>query len=197
MDDAQLLLDALPDLRQRTDMKEVHTDGGYIGPELDQALEDAGIQQRVTAIRGRQPDPHRITLAHFDMPESDGVPRQITCPEGQQIPVEQGRTDTTFIARPDPEHCQQCPLLAACAAKPSTEGGTPTIYFNLQALRNARRRQWLSQQPDGSNPRAAVEATVRSVTHPLPHHKVPLRGKHNVSRYMLYSAMMVNVRRIL
>ena len=53
-----------------------------------------------------------------------------------------------------------------------------------------------AQQPDGSDPRAAVEATVRSVTHPLPHHKVPLRGKHNVSRYMLYSAMMVNVRRI-
>ena len=196
VDDAQLLLDALPDLRQRTDMNEVHTDGGYISPELDQAFEEAGIQQRVTAIRGRQPDPHRITLAHFEIHESDGVPRQITCPEGQQIPVEQGRTDTTFIARPDPKRCQQCPLLAVCAANPSKEAGTPTIYFNLQALRNARRRQWLSLQPDGSNPRAAVEATVRSVTHPLPHHKVPLRGKHNVSRYMIYSAMMVNVRRL-
>ena len=196
VDDAQLLLDALPDLQQCTDMKQVRTDGGYIGSELDQALEDAGIEQLVTAIRGRQPDPNRITLAQFEIHDSDGTPHQITCPEGQEIPVEQGKTDSTFIARPDSERCQQCPLLALCAARPSKNGATPTIYFNLQNLRNARRRQAMARQPDGSNPRAAVEATVRSVTHPLPHHKVPLRGKHNVSRYMIYSAMMVNARRI-
>ncbi|MEM7535643.1 MAG: hypothetical protein AAF639_25930, partial [Chloroflexota bacterium] len=131
VDDAQLLLDALPDLQARTDMETMYGDGAYNSPELDQGLEDVGIKPCVSAIRGAQPDPNRIGLAQFDIScDEDGTPTKMTCPEGQEIPVSQGRTDTTFIGRPDPNHCELCPLLSLCAAKPSKEGRTLAIYFN-------------------------------------------------------------------
>jgi len=196
-DDAQLLLDALPELQERTDVEEVHVDGGYNSPELDAALEVAEIEQHVTAIRGSQPDPNRIGLAQFDIDcDEDGVPIQITCPQGQEIPVETGRNDQRFIARPDSETCSHCPLLAICAAKPTTLNAQPVIYFSKQQLRNAHKRQRIDQQREGPHLRPAVEATVRSLTHPLPHGKVPMRGQFKVTCFMLYSAMMVNARRI-
>lgn len=196
-DDAKLLLDALPELQERTDVEEFHIDGAYNSPELDAALEEAGIEQHVTAIRGSQPDPNRIGLAQFDIEyDKDGVPTQLTCPQGQNIPVEAGRTEHRFIARPDGVTCSHCPLLAICAAKPTTQNTQPVIYFDKQQLRNAHKRQRIEQRKGQLNLRPAVEATVRSLTHPLPHGKVPMRGQFKVSCFMLYSAMMVNARRI-
>src|SRR5208337_840989 len=46
------------------------------------------------------------------------------------------------------------------------------------------------------NLRAAVEATVRSVKHPFPAGKLPVRGKFRVACMMIGSAAVSNVRRI-
>ena len=196
-DDADLLRQALPNLIERTDVELIHGDGGFHSPELDKALADAEIEQQLTAIRGNRPDPEQIGLAQFQI-ESDeeNNPLLLLCPQEQEIPVEAGRTPDRFIARPDREQCESCPLFQLCAVRPASAGSTPVLYFTRQQLNVALKRQLIAQQREGPNLRAAVEATVRSVKHPLPHGKAPVRGRFRVSCIILASALMVNVRRL-
>jgi hypothetical protein len=196
-DDADLLRDALPNLLERTDVKIIHSDGGFHSPALDEDLAEAQVEQHLTAIRGSQPDPARIGLAHFEV-EYDVLnnPILLRCPEGQEIPVESGRNLDRFIARPAPERCASCPLFQLCAALPHNPQAPPVIYFDRQTLRTAHKRRLITQQRGGPQLRPAVEATVRSVKHPLPHGKAPVRGKFRVASIILASAFMVNLRRL-
>lgn len=198
-DDADLLCDALPNLRDRTDVEVIHSDGGFHSPVLDEELAMAKIEQHLTAIRGSQPDPERIGLAQFTV-EYDALdnPILLHCPEGQEIPVDPGRKADRFIARPDGDRCAACPLFQLCAVRPSQPSAAPAIYFDRQTLRTAHKRGLIIQHRNGHGPhlRPAVEATVRSVKHPLPHGKAPVRGKFRVASIILASAFMVNLRRL-
>lgn len=196
-DDAELLRAALPNLLERTDVKIIHSDGGFHSPALDEDLAEAQVEQHLTAIRGSQPDPARIGLAQFEV-EYDVLnnPILLRCPEGQEIPVESGRSLDRFIARPEPARCASCPLFQICATLPDNPQAAPVIYLDRQALRTAHKRRLIIQQRGGPQLRPAVEATVRSVKHPLPHGKAPVRGKLRVASIILASAFMVNLRRL-
>lgn len=197
VDDADLLCDALPNLQERTEVKIIHGDGGFHSPKLDEKLAAAKIEQHLTAIRGSQPDPERIGLAHFavEYDEHDN-PILLHCPEGQEIPVDSGRKADRLIARPDGDRCAACALFQLCITRPKKHNATPGIYFDRQTLRTARKRGLILQHRDGPQLRPAVEATVRSIKHPLPHGKAPVRGKFRVSSIILASAFMVNLRRL-
>jgi len=54
VDDTQLLDEALPELKARTELKILYTDGGYGSPETDDALRENEVEQIQTAIRGRK-----------------------------------------------------------------------------------------------------------------------------------------------
>jgi hypothetical protein len=49
---------------------------------------------------------------------------------------------------------------------------------------------------ESHNLRSAVEASVRSLKHPFPAGKLPVRGKFRVTCMIIGSAAMTNVRRI-
>ena len=59
-----------------------------------------------------------------------------------------------------------------------------------------RRRDYLAHQDRSHNLRSAVEATVRSVKHPFPAGKLPVRGQFRVTCMAIASAATTNVRRI-
>lgn len=73
-------------------------------------------------------------------------------------------------------------------------------YFDLRTLyyfreRLARRRQRSAEHRKAArNRRAAVEATVRSLKHPFPAGKLPVRGRFRVTCMVLGAAAVVNVR---
>jgi hypothetical protein len=50
-----LLVEALPDLKKRTDLDTLYTDGGFGSPVADKTLQDYQVEQIQTAIRGRIP----------------------------------------------------------------------------------------------------------------------------------------------
>ena len=54
VDDSQLLADALPNLKARTNLETMITDGGYGGEASDTALQTAQVNLIQTAIRGLQ-----------------------------------------------------------------------------------------------------------------------------------------------
>lgn len=199
-DDAQMLIDAVADLKKRTDLDTFYTDGVYSSPQADQVLNEHQVTQIQTAIRGRTPNPEKLHLSDFEIKQNQrGKPVQITCPQGQHVPVHTGSKKKGFVAHFDPRTCQQCPFYQAekCPAKPGKRDQRHRLYFSLsQAHVAQRRRRSLAHQKEGRNLRAAVEATMRLVKHPFPAGKLPVRGQFRMTCMLIGSAAMINVRRI-
>jgi len=198
-DDDQLLAEALPNLQERTDLDTLMTDGGFGGEASDAALEGQSVKVIQTAIRGQKPDPHKFHLSDFDIQlDQHGTPTGITCPHGQNVAVTPART-TGLQARFDPDICSICTFQKDehCRAKPQKRDQRYLLAFTLKEVRAAQRRKnFLKHRLDGQNLRAAVEATVRSVKHPFPAGKLPVRGQFRMTSMLIASAIHVNVRRI-
>ncbi|MGC1375762.1 MAG: transposase [Anaerolineales bacterium] len=199
IDDGQLLAEALPNLKARTDLDTLVTDGGFGSEVSDAALQEQNIVLIQTAIRGAQPDPDKFTLADFDIQQDEqGHPTALTCPQGQTVPVTAGRT-TGWQARFDPAICATCPFqqTGRCRIQPQKRDPRYLLTFTTPEVRTARRRQnHRTHIGDSHNLRSAVEATVRSVKHPFPAGKLPVRGKFRVTCMAIASAATTNVRRI-
>lgn len=197
--DPTLLHEALPDLKQRTDLHTLFTDGGFPSEANDQVLHDLNIRLIQTGIRGAQPDPNHFSLSDFQIEQdAEGQPTCVTCPNGQTASATPGKT-TGWFARFPAEACSACPfqLEQRCRAKPQQRDPRYSIDFTLNELRVAQRRKdYLAQKLDPHNLRAAVEATVRSLKHPFPASQLPVRGKFRMTCVMIASAIHVNLRRI-
>jgi len=199
IDDGQLLAEALPNLKARTDLDMLTTDGGFGSEISDAALQEHNVTLIQTAIRGAQPNPDKFTLADFDIQQDEqGHPTTLTCPQGQTVPVTVGRT-TGWQAHFDPLICSTCPFQQSgrCRNKPQKRDPRYLLTFTTPEVRTARRRQNHRKYIGHShNLRSAVEATVRSVKHPFPAGKLPVRGKFRVTCMAIASAATANVRRI-
>jgi hypothetical protein len=200
-DDSQLLAEGLPDLKQRSGVTELYTDGGFGGTLSDPVLQEQKVELIQTAIRGRQPDPQRLHLADFEikLEEQGGKPLQITCPQGQKAPVQPTSQKKGFVAAFDPAICATCPYLekGQCPTQPGKRDGRPRLRFTQgEAHASQHRRRSQERKKTAANRRAAVEATVRSVKHPFPAGKLPVRGLFRVACLVIGSAAVTNVRRI-
>lgn len=198
--DNSLLLEALPDLKNRTSLETLYTDGPYAGPEVDQALRQHQVEQIQTGINGRILDPTKLYLADFEIEQDEqGIPTHITCPQGQSVPVELSRRGRSYQADFDPALCATCPfhLEARCPARPGKKRTSFRLSFTPKHMAVAQRRRKMRQSKlEGKNPRAAIEGTVREVKHPFPAGKLPVRGLFRMTYLMVSSAAMTNVRRI-
>lgn len=110
LDDGQLLAEALPHLKARTDLETLVTDGGFGSEVSEAALQAQNVNLIQTALRGAQPNPNKFTLADFDIQQDEQThPTALTCPQGQTVPVTAGRT-TGWQARFAPAICAACPF---------------------------------------------------------------------------------------
>ncbi|RPI87992.1 MAG: transposase, partial [Chloroflexi bacterium] len=198
-EDADLLAESMPELKARTRVESLYVDGAFGNPAVDQACIEQKVEIVQTGIRGNAPDPDKLNLSDFEIQQDDrGKPLQITCPGKQTVPVEAGRT-TGFVARFDPQQCQACPffLEKRCRAQAGKRDPRPKLSFTQNEVNWARRRKrhQAFKKEDG-NLRAAVEATLRSLKHPFPGGKLPVRGLFRVTCMVVASAAMINMRRI-
>lgn len=197
-DDSQLLAEALPDLKKRTDVHTVYTDGGHGGPISDVVLQEQQVEHIQTAIRGRIPNPKKLHLADFILKfNPDGKPLKATCPQGQTVSVQSNSHKKAFVVHFDADACAACPFAEICPAQPGKRDPRRHLRFtHAQAHASDRRRRTCEQQQEGRNLRAAVEATMRSVKHPFPAGKLPVRGRFRIACMMIGSAAITNIRRI-
>jgi len=197
-DDSQLLAEVLPELKQRTELETIYTDGGHGGPAADAVLQEQQVEHIQTAIRGRTPNPEKLHLADFTIKfNEDSKPVKVTCPQGQTETVHSSSQKKAFVAHFTAEVCQICPLADQCPARPGNRDPRHHFRFTqVEAHASERRRHSQEQRKDGRNLRAAVEATVRSLKHPFPAGKLPVRGKFRVACLLIGSAAVSNVRRI-
>ena len=197
-DDTQLLAEALPNLKQRTELETIYTDSGHGGPATDAVLQEQQVEHIQTAIRGITPNPEKLNLADFTIKfNEDGQPVKVTCPQGQAETVHSTSQKKAFVAHFTAEVCQICPLADKCPARPGSRDPHHHLRFTqADARASERRRHSQEQRKDGRNLRAAVEASVRSLKHPFPAGKLPVRGKFRVACLLIGSAAVSNVRRI-
>jgi len=199
VDDDKMLADALPELKDRTDVKEIYLDGGYGGKTSDPLLADLSVDIIQTAIRGAKGNSEKLHLADFDIEQGEeGIPTKITCPQGQSVEVNLARS-TGWQGRFDPEVCASCPFQQErrCKAKPQKRDPRYMLSFTMKEISAAkRRRKYIAYKKEKGNLRAAVEATMRSAKHPFPAGKLPVRGIFRVTSMMIASVLYVNMRRI-
>lgn len=198
VDDAQMLVEALPNLKERTEIETLYTDGGYGSPEADNTLQRHEVEQIQTAIRGRNPSSEKNNLSDFEIKQSEkGKPTRITCPGGQTGEVHPSSQKKGYVAHFDEEECQRCPYLEKCMVQKGKRDTRFHLRFNQKEVNmSQRRRRSLILQEEGRNLRAAVESTIRQVKHPFPASKLSVRGRFRVTCMMIGSAMMANVSRI-
>jgi len=197
-DDAELLVDALPSLKERTDLDTLYTDGGYGSPEADRTLQDHRVEQIQTAIRGQVPSSEKLNLSDFKIKQTDtGKPTQITCPQGVTEPVQLSNQKKSYVAHFGEVNCQACPLLEKCPVQRGKRDPRYHLRFTQNQVNMSQRRQKSRiHREEGRNLRAAVESTVRQVKHPFPAGKLPVRGRFRVTCMVIGSAMAANIRRI-
>ena len=199
VDDAQLLADALPDLKERTGVDTMITDGGYGGKTSDAALQAQEVKLIQTAIRGLQPNSDKFNLSDFEWKsDQEGHLVALTCPHGQTTLVLPART-SGWQARFEPITCDACPFQKEerCRTKPQKRDPRYLLAFTTQDIQAARRRkEYMAHKSDRHNLRSAVEATMRSVKHAFPAGKLPVRGQFRVTCMAIASAATTNVRRI-
>jgi hypothetical protein len=189
-DDAVMLVESLPALKQRTGLDELHTDGGYNSPQVDLILRQEQVSQVQTAIRGRHPNPDTLNLDDLTWElDPDGQPLSATAPGGQQAQLSQARKPGRYIARFDP-----LPDDPAPSDKPPPKA---VYYFSQQQLDLAIRRQRSAQAAaQGEHLRPAVEASIGALKRPFGNDKLPVRGQVRMHHMLLGSVFMVNLRRI-
>jgi hypothetical protein len=199
VDDPQLLAEALPNLKERTGVETMMTDGGYGGETSDPALQEQGVKLVQTAIRGLQPNPDQFHLSDFELKsDPQAHPLTLTCPNGQTVIITPTRTHN-WQARFNPAICAACPFqqVGRCPTQPQKRDPRYLLAFTPQEILTAERRKaYLAHKGDGHNLRSAVEATMRSVKHAFPAGKLPVRGKFRVTCMTIAAAAMTNVRRI-
>jgi len=79
-DDEQFLVEGLPELKERTDVEALWTDGGYTGPDAEEVLRQEQVEHIPTNLRGRRTAPDRLGLETFSWEiDADGTPVTVTC----------------------------------------------------------------------------------------------------------------------
>jgi hypothetical protein len=196
-DDSTLLAEALPNLKDRTGVDTVFTDGSYGSPENDALLAEHQVTLIQTAIRGRPQDPERFYLEDFQVQtDASGQPERVICPKGESAKVSASPSGKAFVAVFGPD-CATCAERGRCPVVQRKRSGEWVLRFTSEALQRAERRRRSRQHREGGrNLRAAVESTVRSVKHPFAGGKAPVRGRFRVACMVIGSAAVVNVRRL-
>lgn len=197
-DDQKLMAEDLDNLQMRTDIKEIVTDAGYIGPTGNKATKKHDIKHSVTALKGRKKDENVFGLDDFKIEKNEkGQPANIECPNGIFGEIKHGKPGR-YSAGFDSNVCEVCPFKDKCFAKKLKKKDLSIIRFTDDNIRVALQRQQFEKNKDNLNIRASVESTVRSVIHPFGGHlcKLPVRGAERIKTMVTLGAAMVNIRRI-
>ena len=80
-DDEQMAVDGVGELKVRTNLDALWTDGGYNGPELEALLRQHHIEHIPTNVRGGRSGPNRMGLEAFSWEmDGAGAPLAVSCP---------------------------------------------------------------------------------------------------------------------
>ena len=193
-DDLALLLETLPELKDRFPVHELYTDGGYNNKDTVDLARELAVDHVQTGLRGHTPHGQGLDAYAFVMAQD--IPEEVSCPGGQRVVVE-ARPNHRYIARFDASICQTCPHQDQCRTKIMKSRPQRTLSFDAHDLEIALRRQRI--RTNGKHDRSLrnpVESTIAAIKRHFVAGKLPVRGRFRVVCTILAAATMVNIRRI-
>jgi hypothetical protein len=187
--DGEMLRDSIDDLvsQRLTELEELHFDGGYGGPILDDKLRKHSINCVQTGIRGVKCD------ASMHLEDINGT-YYITCAEKQRIAC--ARSTKGYRATFDQSKCESCSKFSKCPAK-RLKSGNYVYYLKDNEIAKRLRLSYINTIPKSRRSlRSGVEATIRQFKCRTKAGKTRLRGLYRHKLWFTMLALAINIKRI-
>jgi hypothetical protein len=200
--DQDLLKADIPAIQSRMELHQLANDGQYLGPQADQVLRDAQVEQLASALTGKleQHAEGELIVADFVLQlDQQGHVSQAICPTGYPASLHPSHSARSCRLDFPLAVCSTCSfhLQQQCPARRNVK---KTRFFltitQKQAAAAQRLRHFRQTKAEARALRTAIEATVFQLTHAMPNDKVPVRGRFRVTNVVLCSALALNARRI-
>ncbi len=195
-DDGQLLAQSLDEQAERGHkIDKMTVDGGYTGPTAEEICGIYGTELHPSRLRGGKGNGVKWGLDKYSWQlTNDNVPVQVSCPRGQLVVPQPGRTNGRWLVRFELDVCAVCPFFQQECRVESRKRSGPTLPATTRSIQVALLRNRITVKNNGI--RAGVEATIRSVKHPFAAGKLPVRGLIRSQMVVCGSALLVNVQRL-
>jgi hypothetical protein len=191
--DETILIERIPQIKARTGLEQMITDGGFSGEKAETACQEESVTLIPTEVKGRKLAEDEISLAQFNY-ETNLL---ITCPEGQS-PLEQ-------INKPEKNHyivhfakeiCAVCPQVEHCLVRSGKKFFS--LIYNDRQLLLSRRRQQLGEETYRNlcRLRPAVEGTVSQFKRKTRDGKLRIRLINRIRNSAILMAIGINFSRL-
>jgi hypothetical protein len=192
--DETILVERIPDLKERTGLDQLITDGGYSGEKAESACQQESVTLVPTEVKGRKLEEDEIALAQFKI-EANQV---ITCPAGQSplnqtYEPEKGHHIVHFATA----ICSACSQREKCLARSGKRFFS--LIYNDRQLLLSRRREQLGEESYRSlcNLRPAVEGTISQFKRKTRNGKLRIRLNPRIHNATILMGIGINFSRLL
>jgi hypothetical protein len=154
--DAEIGADAIPQIKENFDMKELYVDGAYVGKDIQDAANNSNITLHHTDMTGKKTDPEKITPDDFEYNEDNTVK---VCPANiEPIKTACNTEKGSISAHFSKEDCEKCELKEKCCVKEQVQANK--LSTNQEELANKRAREAMQdERSENTSKRAAIEGT--------------------------------------
>ncbi len=187
IDDPQILYNRIDNIKEKTpDLNEMHTDGGYGSEDNDKKLEELGITQITTAVRGRESEIEKKIVQIGQSPDVYTV----ECPHQTAVSTP---TKQRYKVRFDLNICKECPLKGKCQIF-KNKG---RYYFNHENYLLGKRNSNIKNIPkERRKIRPNVEALMKEFKTRTRNGKTKVRGRFKTSLFAFNAGIAINFGRI-
>jgi len=187
VDDSKILNARIDRIKSKTpELTEIHTDGGYGSEDNDKKLEEAGITQVTTAVRGKE---SKIELKIEEIQDSLQT-YTVECPYQK---VTSTPTKQRNKVRFDNNTCKACPLKNECRIYKNNG----RFYFKHEdCLKNKRNNKIKNIPTERQKIRPNVEATMKEIKSRTKAGKLKVRGVFKTWLFALNVGIAINFGRI-
>ncbi len=187
VDDSKILNERIDGIKSKTpELTEIHTDGGYGSEDNDKKLEEAGITQVTTAVRGKE---SKIELKIEEIQDSLQT-YTVECPYQK---VTSTPTKQRNKVRFDNNTCKACPLKNECRIFKNNG----RFYFKHEdCLKNKRNNKINNIPTERQKIRPNVEATMKEIKSRTKAGKLKVRGVFKTWLFALNVGIAINFGRI-
>jgi len=191
--DDVILAERVPEIKARTGVEEMITDGNYSGEKSEKACSKENVVLIPAEVKGRKLPPEKMTLDEFRL---DGNVIA-ACPEGQHPVTQINKPGGHHIVRFDKGICADCARKKNCLVR-FGKRFCSLIYKDRQVILS-RRRQQLGEEAYRKKCllRPAVEGTISQFKRLMHNGKLRIRGLGRIRNGVILIALGINFGRML
>jgi hypothetical protein len=192
--DETILTKRITDLKERTGLDQLITDGGYSGEKAESACQQESVTLIPTEVKGRKLGEDKIALAQFQIEAN----QMITCPAGQAPLAQLYKSEKDhYIVHFATATCSACSQREHCLVRSGKRFFS--LIYNDRQLLLSRRRQQLGEESYRTlcNLRPAIEGTVSQFKRKTRHGKLRIRLISRIRNSTILMAIGINFGRLL